>query len=213
MTTSGLPAIGLRDRKKLRAREAIERSALALFESRGYAGTTLQDIADAADVAPRTFFRYFASKEELLHGDLVGQVPLLAAELASRPSSESILDAVLGAVVDMPPPPGTDAKWARDRRLRLLRLSESDPTMPASYLTAGVAWHDTIADFVRQREPAGDPHYADLFAAAVLACLRVLTTAWARSDGDGTALAPAMTSLRRYLQDGFTTSTMPDLGT
>ena len=86
---------GLRERKKERTREAIIDAALDLFERNGYDATTVEDIAAAADVSPRTFFRYFESKLDLImarsttHSEK-GIGPLLAA----RPADESVLEAV-----------------------------------------------------------------------------------------------------------------------
>jgi DNA-binding MurR/RpiR family transcriptional regulator len=50
--------LGLRDRKKIKTREAIRRAAMLLIDKNGYAHTTVEQIADAADVSPSTFFRY-----------------------------------------------------------------------------------------------------------------------------------------------------------
>jgi AcrR family transcriptional regulator len=87
-------ASGLRERKKARTREAIIDAALDLFAGKGFDATTIEDIAAAADVSPRTFFRYFDSKVDLVmarneaHGDKIG--PLIAA----RPPSEGPLEAL-----------------------------------------------------------------------------------------------------------------------
>lgn len=62
-------APGLRERKKLRTRETIRTEALKLFEANGYSATTVEQIAEAADVSPSTFFRYFTNKEALLIPD------------------------------------------------------------------------------------------------------------------------------------------------
>jgi AcrR family transcriptional regulator len=87
-------ASGLRERKKARTREAIIDAALELFGRKGFDATTIEDIATAADVSPRTFFRYFDSKVDLVmahneaHGDKVA--PLVVA----RPASEGPLEAL-----------------------------------------------------------------------------------------------------------------------
>ncbi|HZA79689.1 MAG TPA: TetR family transcriptional regulator [Acidimicrobiales bacterium] len=87
-------ANGLRERKKARTREAIIDAALDLFARKGFDATTVEDIAAAADVSPRTFFRYFDSKLDLVmarneaHGEKLG--PLIEA----RPPEEGPLEAL-----------------------------------------------------------------------------------------------------------------------
>jgi AcrR family transcriptional regulator len=61
--------LGLRERKKVRTRAALQRHALQLFTEKGYRDTTIEQIAEAAEVSPSTFFRYFATKEDTVLGD------------------------------------------------------------------------------------------------------------------------------------------------
>jgi len=72
--------LGLRERKKIKTRQAIRREAFRLFDANGYAATTVEQIADAAEVSPSTFFRYFPSKESLLLADDLDRLVLAAFE-------------------------------------------------------------------------------------------------------------------------------------
>lgn len=87
-------AHGLRERKKERTREAIIDAALDLFERKGYDATTVEDIAAAADVSPRTFFRYFESKPDLIMARSGTKSSNLGPLVATRPAGEGLLDAV-----------------------------------------------------------------------------------------------------------------------
>ena len=80
MTTGEQPS--LRERKKTRTRETVRREAFRLFELNGYAQTTVDQIADAAEVSPRTFFRYFPTKESVLFSDDL-LTPIIEAFLAA----------------------------------------------------------------------------------------------------------------------------------
>ena len=86
--------MGLRERKKEQTRRAIEDAAFRLFAERGFQATTVADIAEAADVAPRTFFAYFPSKEDVLFADFDETSEALAARLRDRPPDESTFDAL-----------------------------------------------------------------------------------------------------------------------
>jgi AcrR family transcriptional regulator len=75
-------SLGLRERKKIRTRETIRREAFRLIDQNGYAETTVEQIAEAAEVSPSTFFRYFPSKESVLLADDMDPVILNALEQA-----------------------------------------------------------------------------------------------------------------------------------
>ncbi|CCB71827.1 TetR/AcrR family transcriptional regulator [Streptantibioticus cattleyicolor] len=100
MAGSGdVPAAGLRERKKAETRQALRKAAARLFREQGFARTTVADIVEAAGVSPRTFFRYFASKEDLLLPDLAEFFDRLEAELAGRPRAEPPLPALREAML------------------------------------------------------------------------------------------------------------------
>jgi AcrR family transcriptional regulator len=86
--------LGLRERKKQQTRETIERAALRLFAERGYDETTLADIANAANVAPRTIFAYFESKEDILLCEENGFLSQLKRRLDERPPGTTTVDAI-----------------------------------------------------------------------------------------------------------------------
>jgi AcrR family transcriptional regulator len=85
---------GLRERKKQRTREAIIEAALRLFAERGFDRTTVADIAAAADIAPRTFFGYFAAKEDVVFHDFEEIYAGLRARLEHRAPGETAIDAM-----------------------------------------------------------------------------------------------------------------------
>jgi AcrR family transcriptional regulator len=78
------PAIGLRERKKAKTRAAIRQHALRLFREQGYHATTVEQIAEAAEVSPSTFFRYFPTKEDLVITD--DYDPLIVAAFKAQPA-------------------------------------------------------------------------------------------------------------------------------
>jgi AcrR family transcriptional regulator len=84
--------VSLRERKKVKTRDAIRREAFRLFDESGYGNTTVEQIADAAEVSPSTFFRYFPSKESVLLAD--DQDPVMLAALERQPAELSPMAAV-----------------------------------------------------------------------------------------------------------------------
>jgi AcrR family transcriptional regulator len=87
-------AEGLRERKKQRTREQIVEAAMGLFAERGYHATTIADIAEAADVAPRTFFSYFPSKEAVVFHNAERDLERMASALSDRLPGETVFDAL-----------------------------------------------------------------------------------------------------------------------
>src|SRR5437879_13434513 len=87
-----LPPTGLRERKKQRTRDAIQREAMRLFQEQGYEATTIEQIAAAADISPSTFFNYFPTKEDVVFNDPYD--PLFIPLFLERPSAESPSEAL-----------------------------------------------------------------------------------------------------------------------
>jgi AcrR family transcriptional regulator len=91
----------LRERKRQRTREAIIDAAIELFESHGYDRTTVADIAAAADIGTRTFFSYFASKDEVLFPEADARVVAAIEAIESRDPDERPADVLLRALSDV----------------------------------------------------------------------------------------------------------------
>src|SRR6516225_10863985 len=86
-----------RERKKRQTRDALMHAALKLFDAKGYEHTAIREITDAVDVSERTFFRYFASKEDLAVSFVRDFSDGLVQELAVRPPEEEPLVALRNA--------------------------------------------------------------------------------------------------------------------
>lgn len=125
--TAGDRPVGLRERHKRRTRAALRAAALRLSLEQGYAATTVEQIAAAADVSPTTFFRYFPSKEDALVGDdLLEERPPMFAD---APRGLSAFDLVRWEVRNLFEWSAGDT-WAGDRdRARLIR---SEPVLMAA---------------------------------------------------------------------------------
>ncbi|HEX4213357.1 MAG TPA: TetR/AcrR family transcriptional regulator [Candidatus Dormibacteraeota bacterium] len=145
MTTDPRPAeppASLRERKRERTRAALIAAGVELFERDGYDQTTVAGIAAAADIGTRTFFGYFASKEELLFPRADDRVAAALAAIRERRPGERPVDVLLGGLRGLPP---DDDELVG--RLALLRL-RLIPTVPA---VAGRAY---AAQFAAQRDIA-----------------------------------------------------------
>jgi len=187
-----------RERKKLETRQALERAALRLFGERGYDQTTVEDIAEAADVAVRTFFRYFSSKQDVLFGEVVtDRVVRLRTELAARPLDEDLLDSIR-TVMDLLDFNGPDEEEQILARMELMRRQ---PSFVTRYLEIMDEMRSTVVDFVAERTGL-DPSrelFPLLVGGACVASWDSSLKLWVASR--------ATTSLAKLRNDAFTTLT------
>ncbi|MCO5971775.1 TetR/AcrR family transcriptional regulator [Actinoallomurus soli] len=96
--TSGVGTTGLRERKKQRTRWALTDAALDLFLAKGYEATTIDEIVAAVDVSQRTFFRYFAGKEDVVLAIMKEYDQVFLATLVDRPGDEPPITALAAAI-------------------------------------------------------------------------------------------------------------------
>jgi AcrR family transcriptional regulator len=184
---------GLRERKKQRTRDTLLRSALELFTERGYEETTVDDIAATADVSQRTFFRYFASKEEAAFFVSRLAESHFVDAVRRRPPGEAPLDALRQALGESW---GTIGETVErlvplDLHLRFYRVIESTPALLAAHLRRATELEEEIARIVADREGLDvDADPRPRVAVAVFgAVIRVTERIWsARDDAGLTAL-------------------------
>ena len=173
---------GLRERKKIQVREQLIAVATALFDELGFDRVTVDQIADAALVSPRTFFRYFGSKEALLFSDQQELLDALRAAIAAQPPTSSPLDVLRTAVKTL----SLDVSMHPERHLRRVRMVQSGETVARYERTVlRPQWEQAIAEAIAER--LGVEVDVDLrprlFAGVGLAVMSAVSPIWMASDG------------------------------
>ena len=182
MTTDVVDAQpGRRERKKLATRQALQDAALRLVAERGLDQVTVEDISEAADVATRTFFNYFSSKEEALLGKAPRNAAAVHRLVAERPAGESPLEAVCQVLRTM------ILGLAERREESLLRqqVIERHPGLLARQLGVYASFERGLAAAVAERlgPDRADPSYARLVAAVAVAAARSAVSSWRADQG------------------------------
>jgi AcrR family transcriptional regulator len=185
-----------RERKKRQTRDALVHAGLALFNAKGYEHTAVREITDAVDVSERTFFRYFANKEDLALSIARDHTDVLLSELARRPAAEPPLIALRNALHASiaaltadedgggADDGGADGTGAVSLYLPIIKLIDATPSLLAAYLRDMYERDDEIARVLAERE--GVDHAVDLrprCTAAVFSSLIVTANRECRTKG------------------------------
>jgi AcrR family transcriptional regulator len=170
-------AESLRERRRRRTADAIVAGALRLFDERGFDQTTIEQIAEAAEISRRTFFRYFADKEELFFAEDEQLLDVIRETLDGAPADEPTLDLARRA---------TRALAARsvaepERRLARERLIAATPALLARRMAKNLRWERAIAERLVARG-ASEPE-ALLLPKLALACFQAAYEQWVRDPG------------------------------
>jgi mycofactocin system transcriptional regulator len=181
---------------------------LRLFTDQGFHETTVDQIAEAAGVSRRTFFRYFDAKSEVLWAEFDNEVTTIRAMLAETPADLPVMVAVRQAVIAANHYRAEDVPELRMR----MHLISTVPELAASATIHYDAWERAIADFIARR--TGQPTeslYPLAVGRSVLATCRAAYERWsARADADLTVyLDAALQALAAGFTDGMLT-TEPD---
>lgn len=167
--------LGLRQRKKLERRQSIEAAALSRFERNGFDATTIDEIAAAADIAPRTFFSYFPTKEDVVLADYADRLERTTDELGRRPSGEAPWLALRESFAVV----AADYEAERDAMIRRFAIMAVNPSVQARSLQLQAGWEDTVAEVLTQRTgAAADDITPRLMSSAALACMRSSLRHW-----------------------------------
>lgn len=194
--------IGLRERKKRERRRCIEDAAIALFEDHGFDGTTIEQIAEAADIAPRTFFSYFPTKEDVVLADYSTRLERIIAELGERPESEPAWAALQASFVTV----AADYEAARHDLVRRFTIMAANTTVYARSLQLQAGWEDALAEVLHQRtDQKGEDLDSRLLASAALACMRSSLQHWLLI-GHNTALPALIQTCFERLAGGLATA-------
>jgi AcrR family transcriptional regulator len=177
--------LGLRERKKLKTRRSIQEHALRLFREQGYEATTVEQIAEAAEVSPSTFFRYYPTKEDTVLTDEYD--PLIVSTMRAQPPELSPADAARNVLHDLV---GGMLAVDRQRILERSRLMLSVSSLRTRQWDQMHQTRDLLTQALAERL---DRSPADLevrwFAAAVLSVWETAITTWVENDGQGDLLA------------------------
>src|ERR1700729_7704 len=194
------PPVSLRERKKLATRRLLRRAALGLVAERGLANVTVEDIAEAAEVSPRTFFNYFPSKEAVLFGGDPDRAAALRDGIVSEAPDKSALDALRLVLArdsetmadELRSLGGDPADW-----LRRMKVARTDPHVRAAHAAQMAMIERAIAEGLAARLGADqetDP-YPGVVAAAAVSVVRACLSFWAGSGG--------ATSLGQLIDEAF----------
>ena len=146
-----VPAAGHRaahpGRRRVTSRAELEQAAFTLFATRGFDATTVDEIAAAAGIGRRTFFRYFPSKNDIPWGAFENELDRMRIRLKACPAEVPLMDAIRLALIDFNRVAPAQVPLHRRRMELILRV----PTLLAHSTLRFTAWREVIAEFVAER--------------------------------------------------------------
>ena len=134
-------------RRRATSRAELEQAAFALFAVRGFDATTVDEIAAAAGIGRRTFFRYFPSKNDIPWGSFENELERMRVRLKACPPEVPLTDAIRVALIDFNRVAPAQVPLHRRRMELILRV----PTLLAHSTLRFTAWREVVAEFVAER--------------------------------------------------------------
>ncbi|MET8543404.1 TetR family transcriptional regulator [Kitasatospora sp. NPDC004799] len=190
--------LSLRERKKLKTRQTIRREAYRMFTEQGYDSTTVEQIAAAAEVSPSTFFRYFATKEDLVLSDEYD--PAMIAALLARPADEPFLESCRAAMADLI---HQLLRHDREELFTRMRLITEVPALRAALYRSSSSPQELFLTVLTRRAGVEEPTYEmRVTAAAIAAATAEALLQWA-ADGGREDIAGLVDRTFALLGSGF----------
>jgi AcrR family transcriptional regulator len=171
--------LGRRERKKLRTRALIQKEALRLFLDQGFEATTIEEIAEAADIAPSTFFNYFPTKEDVVLQDDLD--PVLLEAINMEPAGLGPIAVLREAIHKVFSQLTPEQNTIFQRRLGLMA---SNPTLRAAFLNQSASQLDEIVAVVARRAGRASDDFAVRNLAGALLGVMMATFLTAANDPD-----------------------------
>jgi AcrR family transcriptional regulator len=170
--------VGLRERKKARTREALHEAAMDLFSRQGFDRTTVEEIAAACEMSPRTFFRYFPTKEDVLFGDSEQRSTTLVETLVAQPPDLPPLAAIHAAMRTI----SLTYDDERDTLVARAAIVQGSPGLRAYKVEHQRGWEEAlVAGLLRRSDAAHDsltPEEIRLITAVSMAAFRAAYETW-----------------------------------
>jgi len=182
----------LRERTRRAVQSELIDIGLALFSERGFEAVTVDEIAAAAGVSKRSFFRYFAGKDEIVLGKIDRQGDQFVRALADRPLEESAWVALRRMFDDAVRQGGDPERAAHGPELN--RVIHSSATLRAAYLERMQGIQRLVIDELDRRESGrGSREWSRVAAPAIVgAAFAALLAAYAHSEADGSSFSDAL---------------------
>lgn len=172
-----------------------------MFADRGFDAVTVEDIAAEVDVSPRTFYRYFATKEDLLLDDLSLALDVLRESFLAQPPELAPMAALRAALLQV----SESYEGLAGLKLKRARIVEATPSLLVRQAERQTAWEQVLAPLVAERlgDPPGPPSMrAQVIASCALAALRVAFAVWRVDEGKG-RLTDLVEDALNLLTEGF----------
>lgn len=197
LSPSESSVLGLRERKMIKTRLSIQAHALRLFRQHGYDRTTVRQIIEASDVSESTFFRYFATKSDVVLNDEFD--PLIIAALRRQPQDKSPIGALRSALLEVFATLSTSqSDEQRERMLLILEVPELRATLMDQFAqNMGVLAAELSA---RTGRDGGGMAMRSLAGAAIGVCLAVL---YSLADDPQADISLLLDNALAYLESGF----------